>query len=300
MRATDGRPDAELVIGKTQKLNNYFRESGLKAAVVAVSGGVDSALVLQLVHYAASLPGSPIARIVPVLLPVFDPNAATGQDSATARGAELCKQLGLEPLIIDLTPAHQSLSRAVSGSFAINGGHWAMGQLVAYSRTPALYYITSLLSQEGLPAVLVGTTNYDEGAYLGYFGKASDGMVDLQLISDLHKSEVYSCAKYLGNLPISILNVAPTGDMYDGRLDEEVFGAPYEFVELYLRLKRSSAVSHFTSRLPPKDAAIFTRWSHNLEELHRYNAHKYLGKSPAIHLDILNRFFEGSWDYAVY
>ncbi|WP_258957573.1 hypothetical protein [Legionella sainthelensi] len=42
--------------------------------------------------------------------------------------------------------------------------------------------------------------NRDEGSYVGFFGKASDAMVDIQLISDLHKSEVKKLALFL-NIP---------------------------------------------------------------------------------------------------
>ncbi len=38
----------------------------------------------------------------------------------------------------------------------------------------------------------MGTGNQDEDGYLGYFCKAGDGCVDIQLIADLHKSEVWT------------------------------------------------------------------------------------------------------------
>jgi NAD+ synthase (glutamine-hydrolysing) len=91
----------------------------------------------------------------------------------------------------------------------VQGKPWAAGQLAPYLRTPTLYYLTSLLTQEGMKAVVCGTTNRDEGAYLGFFGKASDGMVDLQLIADLHKSEVYALGKLLA-VPEKILTRTPT------------------------------------------------------------------------------------------
>ena len=78
----------------------------------------------------------------------------------------------------------------------------------------ALYSITAMLTTYNMRSVIVGTTNRDEGLYLGYIGKASDGMVDLQPISDLHKSQVRLVAKYL-DVPQSILDVTPTGDMFD-------------------------------------------------------------------------------------
>lgn len=285
---------------KADKLNRYMHASNLKACVVAVSGGVDSALVLGIVHYASHIAGSPIEQIVPVLLPVFDRHAATNQDVATQRGLELCTALGLQPCLIDLTSAHQTTKTIVDSALNVQGEGWASGQLVAYQRTPALYYVTSLLSQQGRPAILVGTTNFDEGAYLGYFGKASDGLVDIQLISDIHKSEVFTCAQLLGT-PESILLAVPTGDMYDGRIDEEVFGASYAGVELFLRGKMAPDLLQTSlAALPADSVARFTELSRRLEELHRYNHHKYLGKSPAVHLDVITRRIQNGWDYYVY
>ena len=36
--------------------------------------------------------------------------------------------------------------------------------------------------------------------------------------------------------------------------------------------------------------------SKNLENLHRYNLHKYMSKSPAIHLDLWDSSVKGGWD----
>lgn len=300
LRQSDGFDVKAYAHAKAQRLNEYLGLSRLKSCVVAVSGGVDSALVLALVALAQQLPQSPIERIVPVLLPVHTPGAATNQDEATARGLELCQALGLTPALIDLTTAHATAKALVDNAMCVQGQGWASGQLVAYQRTPALYYVTSLLAQQGQPGVLVGTTNEDEGAYLGYFGKASDGLVDLQLISDIPKSRVYEVARHL-SVPDSILNAIPTGDMYDGRVDEEVFGAPYDFVELFQRFKKNPAL--MTSKLLALDVwsqAQFAELAQSLEALHRYNAHKYLGRSPAIHLDLWDVSFPGSWKYAVF
>ena len=72
-----------------------------------------------------------------------------------------------------------------------------------------------------------------QGGYIGFFGKASDGMVDIQLISDLHKSEVHALARHL-DVPASVIAAVPTGDVFDGRTDEEMIGASYDFIELYM------------------------------------------------------------------
>jgi NAD+ synthase (glutamine-hydrolysing) len=148
-----------------------------------------------------------------------------------------------------------------------------------------------------LPAIVVGTTNRDEGAYIGFFGKASDGMVDVQVISDIHKSEVYRMAKLL-DIPASIHQAIPSGDMYDGRVDEEVFGATYDFVELYqhyLCLNSPETKHHFKAALSEEAASQFELLSSRIESMHNYNRHKYLGKNPSVHLDIYERFVPGGW-----
>jgi NAD+ synthase (glutamine-hydrolysing) len=165
-----------------------------------------------------------------------------------------------------------------------------------------LYYYTTLYSDSGAGALLVGTTNADEGQYIGYIGKASDAMVDLQIISDLHKSEIYALAKELG-VPESIISVAPTGDMFDGRVDEEVFGFPYGFVELYRYFLVMNSVEKYqfiTAVIESGEKEIFDKLQQNVEKMHKYNMHKYLGCSPSVHLDVLDSRVPRGWKYFNY
>lgn len=280
---------------KAAMLNDYMAEHRLAACVVAVSGGVDSAVVLGLVALAARQPDSPIKQIVAALAPVFDDEAATHQDDALARGRLVAQACGVTASVIDLTAAHRALKSAVDDALGVTGQGWASGQLVAYARTPAFYYVTSLLAQQGTPGILVGTTNRDEGAYLGYVGKAADGMVDVQVIADLHKSEVLALAAHLG-LPDEVITTAPTGDMYDGRADEEVFGAPYDFVELYLGWLSAADRDALTAGWKVATFRDFWQLADRLEALHAYNAHKYLAASPAVHLNLLPSAVPGGWE----
>ena len=71
----------------------------------------------------------------------------------------------------------------------------------------------------------------DEDGYLAYFCKAGDGVVDVQLIADLHKSEVFKVGAAVG-VPASTLEAAPSADLWDGQTDEDELGFSYEFVEL--------------------------------------------------------------------
>lgn len=289
------QPDLYLQ-AKAKVINEYFKNSGLNVAVVGVSGGIDSAVVLGLLNWARQQPGSPIVEIIPLLLPLTKSPGATNQSAATHRGQGLCQALGLKPQTIDLSSVEAAMREQVEPAVKILGEPWAIGQLVSYLRTPALYYVTALCSQKGQKAVVCGTTNQDEGAYLGYFGKASDGLVDVQIISDLHKSEVYQMAQQL-QLPDEIIKVVPSGDMYDGRVDEEVFGTSYDFVELYenwLRLNDYQK-KYFWESLDENSQQIFNQGQAALVKLHNYNLHKYLGSSPAVHLDVLEGNVPQGW-----
>lgn len=55
----------------------------------------------------------------------------------------------------------------------------------------------------------------DEDGYLLYFCKAGDGVSDIQLIADLHKSEVFKVAKEI-KVPRSVLEAAPSADLWEG------------------------------------------------------------------------------------
>jgi NAD+ synthase (glutamine-hydrolysing) len=297
LRSKRGFNPATYVHKKCTLLNKYVNNFHLASCVVGVSGGIDSAVTLGIIKKASTYKKSPIRKITAVIIPIFSPGAATNQNKALIQGKDVCEAIGIKPVVFNLTKSHILIKKIVDRNIGITGKNWASGQLTSYIRTPALYYVTSLFTQINLPAILCGTTNRDEGAYLGYFGKASDGMVDVQIISDIHKSEVYKVSEYL-SVPKKIRNSTPSGDMFDGRTDEEVFGTSYDFVELYLlylSLKNKSTKDKIQKEWSLQAKKQFRILSQRLEVLHNYNKHKYLGKSPAIHLDVYERAVPGGW-----
>jgi NAD+ synthase (glutamine-hydrolysing) len=100
------------------------------------------------------------------------------------------------------------LCQLTEKAVGIQGEKFARGQLRSYMRTPVAYYVAQLYSQIGLPCIVLGTGNLDEDGYLYYFCKAGDGVADVQLIADLHKSEVFQVAALL-NVPKSVLEAPP-------------------------------------------------------------------------------------------
>ncbi|KPA84717.1 putative NAD synthase [Leptomonas pyrrhocoris] len=259
---------------KCGKLNDYMRRCGLEACVTSVSGGIDSAVVLALCARAMQAHDSPIQKNVGLCQPIHS------SVWALERGKENIAACGATEVVVDQTSLHQELAAVVEKAMGIDGRDFARGQLRSYMRTPPGFYVAQLLSQEGLPAIVMGTGNKDEDFYLGYFCKAGDGVVDVQLISDLHKSEVFAVADVLG-VPANTRNAAPSADLWAGQTDEDELGFPYDFVELftgwYLKQHESSKLE-FLDSLSADARKQFEQYTAACELVHRRNAHKLMGQ----------------------
>lgn len=285
---------------KCLKLFDFFTSNNLDSVVLGISGGIDSAVALELFLGAAKPESSPIKNVTALLMPIYG-HGTSGQRESLERGLELVSRHKDNPKfeykILDLTHAYDEFLK----SDDTYSNAWSKGQLASVVRTPMLYYQAAILQQNGFKSLVAGTTNRDEGSYIGFFGKASDGMVDLQPIADLHKSEVYQLAKHF-NVPDCIVNEPPKGDVWDNATDEDMIGAPYWFLELYA-LKRCSYglneplynierwMGAWKENLP--DHA--KKWADNIEKLHTQNAHKYMVGSPAHFVDVLERHVPGGW-----
>lgn len=300
-RTLRGFDEQDYLQMKAERLNTYMKDCGLNACVVAVSGGLDSSITLGIAAYAKSLVNSPIQKIIALSIPC-DTDGATNQDIANIKAKSVAEHFGIELTTVNIGNPVSFFVKELEQQTGLDSDQWARGQAVSYMRTSSIYTITSLLTANDYKSIVLGTTNRDEGAYIGYFGKASDGMVDVQLISDVHKSHLRKLADYLA-IPHNIVSDSPTGDMYDGRLDEEVFGVPYDFVELYTYYLEQSSEEKIEFKKMLKDLCVideFNSMAINLENMHKYNGHKYLGASPAIHLDIIESRIQDGWHYNVY
>jgi NAD+ synthetase len=292
LRCARGFDAAAVLEVKLDRIAQWFADEQLDAAVVGVSGGIDSAVVLALLGRVASRPDAPLRRVVGLVAPIDRPGA-TGQDQAAQRGVEVVEAVGAELWSAPLGAVQDEAVAALEGAAGATLDAWTAGQLLSVVRTPVLYGAAALLQAAGHRSVVVGTTNRDEGAYLGFFGKASDGMVDLQPISDLHKSEVRALARLLA-VPASVLAAPPAGDVWDGRTDADMIGASYDEIEVVLRLRELGQDPVLVARdLADGDRLVAA--SEAVERLHETNAHKYRVGSPSVHLDVLPRGVPGGW-----
>lgn len=268
VRAARGFNPEEWVNKKCEMFNAYMKRCGLKGCVVNMSGGIDSAVTGLLAKRASMMEGSPIQKVVAILQPIH--STASIQD----RGEELCKAADIEYIRVDQTAVFDLLAPLVEKAAGIeNAPAFARGQLRSYMRTPVAYYLCQLLAGQKIPSIVLGTGNYDEDGYLYYFCKPGDGTSDVQLIHDLHKSEVKEVAKYLKCVD-SIVVAPPSADLWDGQTDEDELGFPYDFAELYIELLNKDNTEEWVQSLDEENKAQWLKWKELIDGVHRRNSHK--------------------------
>ena len=253
---------------KLDLFNEYLQKNKLSACVVSVSGGVDSACVLALACAALKKVNSPLKKILAIAQPIHSTN------SIQNRAYDLCYRLNVDILTIDQSDIFDTLSSRVEKELDIESNIYSKGQLKSYMRTPVNYFIAQVLSQS-TPAIVLGTGNMDEDGYLFYFCKAGDGVVDVQLIADLHKNEVFKVAEKL-NIPKSILDAPPSADLWEGQTDEEELGVSYDFVELYTELLKLDQIIkiNMLDKLDKEALEEYNFFTQKIEIIHNKNKHK--------------------------
>ena len=187
-------------------------DSNSNGAVIALSGGIDSALVATLA-----------ARVVDVhalLLPEQEPTADTKDAEDLAVG------LGIDYEVIPIGEiVHLIYARRPSLGPA--ECKLAYANVKARVRMIMNYFAANLDGR-----IVLGTGNKTE-LLLGYFTKYGDGGVDVLPIGDLYKTRVRQLARHVG-VPDRIVEKPPSAGLWAGQTDEGELGATYEQIDKVL------------------------------------------------------------------
>lgn len=267
----------EYVAKKVTAIREHFEKHGLKAAVLGVSGGVDSAVVNHLLIEALGP-----SNVYAMSLPIFGSSGSTGQQEAATMAYQ-----SFPGIVVKNLSDMSSVANNTVGS----RNSFTAGQVDYWLRPVILYGMAARLQSAKIKAVVVGTINRDEGSYIGYFGKHTD-ICDLQIISDLHKSEVYQVAKHYGVLD-AIINRAPEGNVHDGKTDEEMIGTSYDMVELFTGyyLNNLTKFSHFSE----EDQLKWNDVTSAINKRRSENYFKYDNGLSCYFIDVLDRTVPGGW-----
>jgi NAD+ synthase len=195
-------------------IKHEIEKIGLKRAVIGLSGGLDSALSAYLSAEALGAENVLVVRM---------PYRTSSEDSMSD-AQKVIDALGLPNLTVPITemadPLFERFPQMSSGR---------KGNVMARMRMIILY--DQSVEWGGL---VMGTSNKTE-FLLGYTTIYGDSGVALQPIADLYKTQVRQLARAL-DIPQSIIDKAPSADLWAGQTDEGELGFTYADVDQVLYL----------------------------------------------------------------
>ena len=234
------------VIAIVKFIRDYYKKNNLKGAVIGLSGGKDSSVVLSL--FVKALGSS---NILALWLPI------NSSDSDYKDALMLANMYNVELKTHDLKNVYNAFIRDIkSYNLQDNVLIDANINIKPRLRMMCLYYYASMMSKiKNGVYIVAGTSNKCE-RFVGYFTKGGDNVSDINVLSNLTVSEVIAIGKYL-NIPDKIIYKTPN-DGLSGISDEEKLGVKYSDIEKVLNNEK-----------------VDIKTKEKIEKLHQNNLHKF-------------------------
>lgn len=214
--------DAERIADYLEKwLKDRVQSAGAEGVVLGVSGGVDSAVAAVIAKRA--FPDQCLALLLPCESHVSD----------LLHAQKLVEEFGIPYRIVELDNAFRVLYAQFASLIKLQG---EKDRLLKANIKPRLRMIALYYSAQARNYLVLGTSNKSEIS-IGYCTKYGDNAVDLQLLGDLYKSEVYELARFL-KVPDIIINKPPSGGLWSGQTDESEMQFTYAELEKYIQGER--------------------------------------------------------------
>lgn len=191
---------------------NETRKVGFERGVVALSGGVDSAVVAYLASEAIGK-----ENVTALWMPYKMSSAESERDAK-----EVVSNLGIQSLTVDITPMIDAYFERFPDASKLRRAN-----KMARERMTIAYDHSARLN-----ALVIGTSNKTE-LLLGYGTLHGDMASAINPIGDLYKTQLRQLARALG-VPKQIIQKDPTADLWPGQTDEGELGFTYAEVDKLL------------------------------------------------------------------
>jgi NAD+ synthase (glutamine-hydrolysing) len=219
---------ADIFSALTLGVRDYGRKSGFGRVLVALSGGIDSAVV-GVIAAAAFGPDN----VTGVALPSVISSPHSLEDAAA-----LAKNLGIRFETIPIGPAVASCEKLLAPVFAGRQADVTEENLQARIRGVLMMALSNKFG-----SLLLATGNKSEMA-VGYCTLYGDMCGGLGVISDVFKTQVYALADWInadaavrglpGPIPRSTIDKAPSAELRPGQLDQDTL-PPYKILDAILK-----------------------------------------------------------------
>jgi len=193
----------------TQFIAEEIGKFGLKRAVVGVSGGLDSALVVNLAARALG-PENVLAVLMPYRM---------SNPESFAHGRLCVEELGVAYRKIPITPQVDPYFEQFPEMSKLRRGN-----VIARERMQILYD-----QSEAFGGLVVGTSNKTE-MLLGYSTVYGDSAAAIHPIADLYKTQIRQLSAAVGVPPV-IIGKPPSADLWPGQTDEDELQLTYAAVD---------------------------------------------------------------------
>lgn len=194
-----------LVLG----IRDYFGKMGFSKAILGLSGGIDSAVVLALASRALGK-----ENVSVLLLP-----SQFSSEHSISDSEEMCKRLGTKYHIIGIKEIFSVIENKLKPIFAGKPFNVAEENIQARVRGVLLMAMTNKFG-----SILLNTTNKSEAA-VGYGTLYGDMNGGLSILGDVYKSQVYELANHINNLdnciPENIITKAPSAELRENQKDSD-------------------------------------------------------------------------------
>lgn len=187
-------------------LKREFKKRNKTRAILAISGGIDSAICAYLCKKAG-------LDLYAVILPY----GKKGKE-----GKKIAKALNLSEShikTVNIAPLVDKTAKGLKKIAKID--QVDKGNIMARQRMIVQYALARSLN-----GLVIGTENLSEYC-LGYFTLHGDQACDISPIAGLWKTQVRELASYLG-VPKWVLEKEPTAGLWPGQTDEGEFGFTYQ------------------------------------------------------------------------
>lgn len=217
-------------------IRDYFHKQGFKKAIVASSGGIDSALTLTLACEALGA-----ENVHALLLPS---QFSTGHSVEDA--VQLSKNLGNPYDIIPIADVFEAFRQSLSPIFKDLPFNVAEENLQSRIRGTMVMTLSNKFGY-----ILLNTSNKSELA-TGYGTLYGDMAGGLGVLGDLYKMQVYALSEYINRdkeiIPRNIITKAPSAELRPGQKDSDSL-PPYPVLDkiLYQYIERRAGIEDITA-----------------------------------------------------